>query len=117
MTGVGTEPRTATITNDTTPLAANYAGTCGGPSREAVYAVTSDIDGTLTVKLFPEPGLTPVLYGRTECLNTGTQFGCDDLASTYTLSTAVSANQPVYIFVDGYNGEFGISTLDLTVTP
>lgn len=118
LSGLGQDPRRLVITTDTTPLTSNYAGTCGGSSRDAVYAVASDIDGTLTAKLFPAPGLAPVLYGRTTCTDANTQVVCDDSATSgFTLSTPVLAGVPVYLFVDGLNGEFGVSTLDITVTP
>ncbi len=118
LTGTGTDPRIGVITTDTTLLASNYVGTCGGSSRDAVYAVSSDIDGNLVAKLTPAPGLDAVLHARSDCGNVGTQLACDDLATSgYTVSIPVTANTPLYLFVDGLNGELGVSTLSITVTP
>lgn len=118
VVGVGMDPRVFVITNDTTALASNYAGTCGGSSRDAVYAVTSDIDGNLVARLTPAPGLGPVLYARTDCLNVGTEVACDAaVGGGFTLSTPVTMGTPVYLFVDGLSGQQGVSTLTLTVTP
>ncbi len=118
LVGVGSDPRTFVITNDTTPLVSNYAGSCGGSSREAVYAVTSDISGNLVAKLVPAPGLDPVIHAREDCLDALTELVCDDSSTSgFTVSTAVSAGTPIYLFVDGLTGEFGVSTLNITVTP
>jgi cysteine-rich repeat protein len=118
LVGIGAETRTAVITNDTTPLISNYAGTCGGSSRDAVYALTSDIDGSLVAELIPAPGLAPVLYAREDCTDVVTEISCDDTSSSgWKVSTPVSAGTPIYLFIDGLNGEFGVSTLNITVTP
>ncbi len=118
LVGVGMDPRTFVITNDTTSLVSNYSGGCGGSSREAVYAVTSDISGNLVAKLVPAPGFDPVVYAREDCLDAITQVACDASSSSgWTLSTPVSAGTPLYIFVDGLSNEFGVSTLTITVTP
>ena len=60
LNGSGTDPRTASITTDTTPLLSHYAGSCGGSARDAVYVVTPDIGGTLTAKLTAP--VTTVVY-------------------------------------------------------
>ncbi|NUP06504.1 MAG: DUF4215 domain-containing protein [Polyangiaceae bacterium] len=113
-----TVPRTTTMTNDTSALVSNVSGTCGGSGPDAVYMITSDIDGTLSAKLFPSPGLSPVLHSRSTCNNAGTQLACDDAASSgYTNSFPINANIPYYIFVDGLSGQSGVSTLTITVTP
>jgi cysteine-rich repeat protein len=118
LVGSGTDPRVAVITTDTTPLSANYGGSCGGSSREGVFVVTSDVSGSLNARVVPQPGFDVVLYGRTDCLNSGTQFACDDLATSgYVNNVAVVAGVPVYLFVDGLAGEFGAATLTITVTP
>jgi cysteine-rich repeat protein len=118
LTGSGSDPRVAVITTDTTPLNANYSGSCGGSSREAVFAVTSDVSGNLNARLVPASGYDVVFYGRTDCLSTGTQFACDDnVTGGYINEVAVLAGTPVYLFMDGLAGEFGAATLTITVTP
>jgi cysteine-rich repeat protein len=118
LTGSGTDPRVGVATTDTGPLAANYAGSCGGNTRDAVYVVTPDVAGTLTAKL--TGNYQSVLYGRTACADAATQTGCDDTASvtgSRDISFAVNANTPYYLFVDGLSGSSGVSTLQVTVTP
>jgi cysteine-rich repeat protein len=117
LQGSGSDPRTASVTTDTTPLLAQYAGSCGGSAREAVYSVTPDIAGTLTAKLVPT--YAAVLYARSDCTGAGTQLGCDDTLTSgaLDLSFPVQAGTPHYLFVDGVSGAFGVSTLSVTVTP
>jgi cysteine-rich repeat protein len=117
LAGSGTDPRTASVTTDTTPLGAHYGGSCGGSARDAVYAVTPDVGGTLTAKL--TAGFDTVLYARTVCLDAGTEAECDDIltAGATSISFSVLANEQYFLFVDGFSGAFGVSTLDITVTP
>lgn len=114
LAGTGAEPRTATVTSDTTALASNYGGTCGGSGHDAVYVVTPDIGGTLTVGL--GAGYPATLYARSSCADAATELGCDK-ASPFQLSFPATAGTPVYLFVDGFSGAFGPSTLQITVTP
>ncbi|MEJ7729410.1 MAG: DUF4215 domain-containing protein [Polyangiaceae bacterium] len=117
LDGSGTDPRTAVITTDTTPLISNYAGSCGGSAREAVYVVTSDIGGTLTAKLTAP--FASVIYARSICLDDNSQMACDDVVTSNatSISFAVLPSEPYYLFVDGFSGAFGVSTLDITITP
>lgn len=122
LTGAGSAPRTGVLTVDTSTLAANYAGNCGGSSKEGVVVVTPPINGKLTAKL---TGITyqTVLYARTSCNDPLTQKACDDDAPTPSTSarditiTGVTAGTPYYLFVDGYNGASGVARLNVTVTP
>lgn len=122
LSGTGTEPRTGVVTVDTKPLVANYAGTCGGSSKEGVVVVTPPIAGKLTAKL---TGIDyhAVLYARMTCNDATTEKACDDDAPTpstnardITISNVV-AGVPIYLFVDGYNGAAGVARLNVTVTP
>ncbi|AKU99988.1 Multiple EGF-like-domain protein 3 precursor [Labilithrix luteola] len=122
LTGTGTEPRVGVLTIDTSGLVANYAGSCGGSSKDGVVVVVPPIDGKLTAKL---TGITdqPVLYVRTGCNDPTTEKACDDdqpNASTTSRDISISgvkAGTPYYLFVDGYNGSAGVARLNVTVTP
>ncbi len=130
LKGTGSEPRTGVLTMSTANLNANYAASCGGSSKDGVVVVTPDITGKLTAKL---TGLDyhAVLYLRTQCANAAsepttatstTALACDDDApnpstNARETTTKVTAGTPVYIFVDGYNGQSGVARLNVTVTP
>lgn len=122
LTGTGTAPRTGVLTVDTSSLTANYAGSCGGSSKEGVVVVVPPIDGKLTAKL---TGITdqPVLYIRTDCNAPTTEKSCDDDAPTPSTTSrdisisGVKAGTPYYLFIDGYNGSAGVARLNVTVTP
>jgi cysteine-rich repeat protein len=118
LTGAGSEPRVGVVSTDTTPLLANYSGGCGGSAREAVYVVTPDVAGTLTAELVG--GYNSVLYARSSCADAATETACDDTASpsgSRDISFPVLASTSYYLFVDGFSGAFGASTLHVTVTP
>jgi cysteine-rich repeat protein len=125
LTGTGTEPRVGVVTIDTKSLAANYAGNCGGNSKDGVVVVTPPIDGKLTAKL---TGLDyhAVLYARSTCADAATEKACDDdyvssgvaIPSSRDITiSGVKAGVPVYLFVDGFNGAAGLGRLNVTVTP
>lgn len=122
LTGAGADPRTGVLTIDTSKLVANYAGSCGGSSKEGVVVVTPPINGKLTAKL---TGISyqPILYARTTCNDPVTEKACDDDAPTPSTASrditisGVVAGTPYYLFVDGYNGASGLARLNVTVTP
>jgi cysteine-rich repeat protein len=119
LVGTGTDTRLGIYTGTTQPLLANYAGTCGGASREAVFSVTSDVSGSLKAELLPS--YEAVLFARETCNDAVSELGCDDLATTatglYQLTFPVIANVPYYLFVDGVSGAFGTYTLKIAVEP
>lgn len=119
--GGGSEPRTGTLTIDTTALAANYGGNCGGNSTDGVVVVTPDVSGTLTARL---TGLNyhSVLYVRTTCNDAATELTCDSdntaSAGTRDISiSGVTAGTPYYLFIDGFAYTSGVGLLQVTVTP
>jgi len=122
LVGAAGQPRTGVLTIDTSKLAANYAGGCGGSSKEGVVVVTPPINGKLTAKL---TGIDyhAVLYARTSCNDPATEKACDDdapVSSTPSRDitlTGVVAGTPYYLFIDGYNGASGLARLNVTVTP
>lgn len=122
LQGSGSGPRTGVVTIDTSKLTGEYAGSCGGSSKDAVVVVTPPISGKLTAKL---TGINyqPIMYIRTSCTDAATEAGCDsDLPTPGTDSrdltvASVTAGTPYYIFIDGYNGSAGIGRLNVMVTP
>jgi cysteine-rich repeat protein len=119
LTGTGSDTRIGIFTGTTEPLLANYAGTCGGASREAVFVVTSDVNGSLKASLLPS--YEAVLYARETCGSAVSELKCDDVKTTatglYDITFPVLANVPYYLFVDGFAGEYGTFTLNIAVEP
>jgi cysteine-rich repeat protein len=119
LVGSGTDTRLGIFTGTTEPLIANYAGTCGGGSREAVFVVTSDVNGSLKAELLPT--YKAVLYARETCNDAVSEVKCDAVATTatglYDITFPVLANVPYYLFVDGFGGEYGAYTLKIAVEP
>ena len=121
MSGAGSAIRTKVFTLSTSAMVSNYAGTCGGNSRDGVVAVTSDITGTMRGLL--TSSWPSVFYARSTCTNGGAELGCNKADLTKPndivreLTFPVVANVPVYLFVDGLDGSSGPATMFLTVTP
>ena len=130
LSGSGNGPYTGVLSVDTSTMNANYAGTCGGTSKDGVVVVTPPISGKLTAK-FPGFGWQPVLYARTTCNdaatepllgNTKTFTACDNDAVTWLSNIRetnfnVTAGTPYYLFLDGYEFQSGVGRLNVTVTP
>ena len=106
--------------NGTTLGAANgFAGSCGGDlAPEVVYAVVVPQAGEICVSTTGS-AIDTVLYVRTgDCVN-GPEAGCNDDAADLTSEVTVrvvDAN-PVYVFVDGFDGEEGDYTLTVSAGP
>lgn len=121
LTGTGTATRSKVVTLSTAALASDYAGTCGGNFRDGVFAVTSDIAGTMKAQL--TASWPTVLYARGTCDDATTEYKCakSDVAkpneTTREITFPVKANTPAYIFIDGIAGGSGPASLALTVTP
>jgi hypothetical protein len=113
--------------NTTVGFANDHSGTCsfppGGPDR--VYQVIPQITGTMTVSIgFEEDGVTPicasnimdpgcwdrVIYARTTCGDESgaTELDCADggAADVETITFPVTADTPVFVFVDGYDDQY-----------
>lgn len=117
----GTTTQTGVVTVDTSKLAANYGGSCGGSSKEGVVVITPNINGKITARLTGQT-YQPVLYVRTTCDDPATERACSIDATGATSArdvtvAAVTAGTPVYLFIDGYNGSAGVGRLNVTVTP
>ncbi len=130
LSGSGVEPRRGVVTVDTTTLAPNHGGSCGGSGKDAVVVVTPPIDGKLTAKLtgFEHHA---VLYARTTCTDPKSEPqqllsfplpACDNdypspESAMREVTIAVKAGTPYYLFIDGYDGGAGLTRLDVTVAP
>ena len=104
----------------------DYIGSCmdptsvGGPDR--VFQITPTVSGTMTVSVgYKVDGTTAVckkdindpgcwgyaLYARSTCGDDNTEIDCsddvDDFFAPETIMFSVTANQPVFVFVDGYD--------------
>jgi len=123
--GSGTNPRLGTVKGDTTALCADYAGTCGftSASKDAVYSITADVTGTLTVDTAGSVavlnGFDPVIYLRGSCADAASELGCNDLVPPQidTLTRGVSAGQTVYLFVDAFDGSAGVYQVNVKLVP
>ncbi len=120
LSGAGSNPRKGSITFSTDELSADYAGACGGNAKDGVVRVVAPIAGTLTARARGMPGVT--VYARTMCLDPSTEIlksngsTCPSVVHD-TVTAVVSANQELFLFVDGLDGATGIPTLDVTVSP
>ena len=122
LTGSGEDPRTGSVTGDTSGLSADYVGSCGtSTSNDAVYMINPDVDGRVSVDLGGSvtTNFDSVLYVRTDCADQASELQCDDTytAGAETLEFDATANTPYYIFVDGYTQESGPYTLNVTLLP
>lgn len=100
------------VTVSTAALSADYSGTCGGGSNDAVFVVTPAANGTMLVHQTGDSGF--LFYTRTSCTDPGTEALCTKNA---VWSTAVVAGVPMYLFVDAPAGVSGVATLNVTVSP
>jgi hypothetical protein len=124
----GTTILTASSGLSTYGFTDDYRGSCdpasGGPDR--VFQLTPIASGTLTVSIgYQTDGVTAscgaaqtgpfcwssVLYARSTCGTSSTELACtlgvDAVSSDAipaTISFAVTANTPYWVFVDGYDG-------------
>lgn len=116
LTGAANETRRATVTVDTTGLLSNTGGICGGSGPEGILAITSDIDGLLSIKSTASHAV--VLHTRTTCNDPTTEIPSASCGSgARNVNTPIQKNTPYYVYVDGVNGAAGVTKLQITVTP
>ena len=105
------------VTGDASKAAAVTAGSCGGDAAgEVVYAVTPDTSGDLTVSVTGLGGTDPVLYVRKGDCDFGSEIACADATGSggkETVTFAVKAGVPVWVFADGVAGAEGPYALDV----
>ena len=108
--------------------ASTLAGTCGSSqgSPERVFVFTPQTSGVATIgTCSPQTSYDTVLYVRGGACETGTQLGCNDDAPGCIigdgtghgsrLTPTLTAGQPYWVVVDGYNGRSG--NFVLTIVP
>ena len=124
LQGSGSNPRTGTASGSTAYATPGFAGTCGNygaDSKDVVFAVTSDIDGTMTVNLGGPTATSydSVLYVRKSCGDPNSELACDDATADggEVVKIPVVAHVPYYIVVDGYGGASGNFQVHVQVDP
>jgi hypothetical protein len=101
----GNGDHVASDTGDTSVMWNDTAGyNCGyGTAPEAVYAITPDVNGTLTVKTTPT-GWDASMYVRSTCGTASSEAYCNDTGGTggaETRTFPVTSGTTYYVFVDG----------------
>lgn len=94
------------VAGDTTTGTAGFVG-CAGEGNEQIYKYTPLTTGTVTITATPTVGsvLDTVLYARTDCESDATEIDCVDVGldgDPETIDVDVTANTPIWIFVDSY---------------
>jgi cysteine-rich repeat protein len=123
LAGSGSAPRTATFAGSTVFASTSSTSTpsgCSGSGPNAIYAITPDVDGSLTAKLVADYD-NATLHIRTECDQSATQLDCKEATEPLQdleLTVPVKAGLPHYVVVDSasstYKGEY---RLEVTVNP
>lgn len=112
----------STVTGDTRGRQHTAEGSCLiGAGPEVIYQVTPALTGMLDLTLESAEDLG--LYARSACDDAAAELGCADLevqGGTENLRVPVTAGQPVWVFVDGYNpdqaGSFTLSIASRAIT-
>lgn len=87
-----------------------------GPS--AIYALTPTVSGNLSVNLLANFE-DAVLFVRRECSDAASQYDCNvgtAALTPLTMSVPVTAEETLYVFVDGEEAKLGLFTLEATLT-
>jgi len=104
-----------TVNGSTVGKLSLHDGTCNsGGSPEVVYSFTAPAAGTFTFDTVGSPYDT-VLYVRdVDC--SGMQLDCndDDQGLTSTVNVTLTMGQVVAVFVDGFSGDSGAYTLNVS---
>lgn len=112
----------STVTGNTRGRRHTAEGSCLiGEAPEIIYQVTPAQTGMLDLTLDSSEDLG--LYARSTCDDAAAELGCTDLevqGGTEILRIPVTAGQPVWVFVDGYNpdqaGTFTLSIASRAIT-
>lgn len=133
----GTTTLAASDGNTTIGFNNDFSGTCslppGGPDR--VYQLIPEVSGTLTASVglnangvpicdldFSDPGCWDrVLYARTGCddASPAAELACSDKGAldVETITFPVTANTPVFVFVDGFDDQsYSSGVFNLVIT-
>jgi len=95
---------------------------CGPLARwTKVYEVMPASNGVIHARVDGIGGFDPVLYGTSETCDESSDTECQDDASATDRGASVDietwAGAPVYIQIQGYDGQVGDFSLELTQTP
>ena len=91
-------------------LRGNFAGSCGGEGREAVFRFAAPSAGRWAFHSGPVEGeLDTVLYARSDCADVETELSCnDDIENQVILESSLQLNleegQLIYLFADTFGG-------------
>ena len=109
-------PRGGRFDIDTTVAADNYEAQCGGQGPEVVLAINLNAPAAVTVEVL-EADYDPLIFAREAvCDDPAAELACnDDFNGLNSLIEFRAAAGTYYIFIDGFGGGFGISTVQVTV--
>jgi cysteine-rich repeat protein len=118
LTGADPSKRTGSVTGVTTDRTRSLdSPNCGGGNgKDIVYSITSIMQGLARVRL--EASYDALLYVRTACADALTEVTCKSVpfgGGKTDVAFPMSANQTVYLVVDGVGGTAGSYKLDVEV--
>jgi len=96
-----------------------YDASCGGVGPEAVVALVLTTPAAVRATIV-DADYDPLLFVRSAaCDDPGLELACNDDSEGVLSAVDLGERQPgtYYFFVDGYNGQFGTATLDISVVP
>lgn len=107
--------RVGAVSGDTTARTLSLESpTCGGGGNGVVYALTSDVEGEVRVRL--DAAFDALLYVRTKCTSAATEMSCKAVPAgggRAEMTFQMAENRTAYVVVDGVGGASG--RFDLTV--
>ncbi len=111
-----------TLTGNTAAAGSHYVGkglcATSTVTKDVVYAVTPDANGTLVAIL--DPSYDGQLYARSGSCTTGTQLACSEAGGVgiaETISFPVVAGTKYSVFVDGKGGSAGAYAITFHLDP
>jgi len=118
--GVMSFTQSVTLELDTTGLANNYSGSCGGGSAGDIpMMITLTEPSSLRVETFA-PSVDTVLYMKAGECDMGMEVDCDDDGGDGNDSRIeVDRAEPgvYFVFLDAYSSGAGLSTVEIEINP
>jgi cysteine-rich repeat protein len=114
------------VSGDSTTLCPDYDNSCdtsGGGAPDAVFHVTPNIAGRMTVDTLGSVAelnlFDPIVYARGTCADQTTELACDDAnpPTEDSITFHVEAGQTYYLFLDGYEQSAGAYKVNVVVVP
>jgi hypothetical protein len=96
-----------------------YDASCGGVGPEAVVALVLTTPAAVRATIV-NADYDPLLFVRSAaCDDPGLELACNDDSEGVLSAVDLGELQPgtYYFFVDGFSGQFGTATLDISVVP